>query len=449
MARAVRGPKTLGERAINASIWNVAAFGVQYPLRLAGNVIMTRILAPDDFGLMAVILSLHVGLLLLSDVGIGQSILRDPAGGTGRFLRTAWVVQILRGLVLAACLGLIGLTLGCLGHLDAAGETVYSDPRLPALIGASSLVFVLTGMQSTNLYLAVKNMQASRHVAVELGAQVVTFGAMISFALVLENVWALLWGAVAGAGSKTVFSHLFLSGPKMRWCWNLTQVRVIWGFGKWLIAASLGGFLIAHGDRLVLSAMVSAEQLGIYAIAVLWIEAGRQVLLKVSHVVFIPAFSQMLAKRPDEVGSKLRLAFRYYSLTCTGTACLTAGIAIAMIEYLYDNRYSGAIPLVLALSMRNVMQRYSVLDQFILSLGDSRYVAFANLAGGLASLAVIGIADSAWGLPAAAIAAGLSSAPMYALVMIHPRVAPHINQRLEALLLGATVAIALLLGGGT
>ena len=52
---AARSPKTLGQRALNASFWNVLTMGIIYSLRLAGNLIMTQNLAPEAFGLTATV----------------------------------------------------------------------------------------------------------------------------------------------------------------------------------------------------------------------------------------------------------------------------------------------------------------------------------------------------------------------------------------------------------
>ena len=442
---ALRHPSSLGTRAMKASMWTVLGFGVQYPLRLAGNLVMTHLLAPNDFGLMALVLTLHVGLSLLSDMGIGQSIMRDPRGGTPRFLRTAWAVQILRGAGIALALLAIAGAVHVLGPQLAAPSTVYADPRLGGLIAASALVFVVSGTQSTNLFRAVRRMEAKRHTGVELLAQAATFAVMIGLGWVLQSVWALLWGAVAGAVAKTVLSHVLLPGPVMRWRWDRAQARAMWRFGKWLIGASLGGFLIAQGDRLVLAGLVDAHALGVLAIAGLWVEAGRQVLLKISQFVFVPMFSEVLNTRPDDIGPVLRKAFRYFSLTCLAGSVVTAGVAMIAVTQLYDARYAEAAGMIAVLSMRGVLLRYAVIDQFLLSTGDTRYIAAAKLACGMTALIGVYLVQSWFGLIWAVAFAGMSSAPLAASLFAHRSVRAHIDWRQEAALLSSTLGLGLVL----
>src|SRR5687767_10200117 len=59
------------------SAWSLAAYGGSQLLRFAGNLILTRLLVPEAFGLMALINALLQGLQLFSDIGIGPSIIQS------------------------------------------------------------------------------------------------------------------------------------------------------------------------------------------------------------------------------------------------------------------------------------------------------------------------------------------------------------------------------------
>ena len=96
-------------RAIRSAALSIGAFGGSQLIRLGSNLILTRLLLPEAFGMMAVIMVLHVGLYLLTDIGVAQSVMRDARGAEPRYLRVAWVVQILRGLAIWALLLLLGL----------------------------------------------------------------------------------------------------------------------------------------------------------------------------------------------------------------------------------------------------------------------------------------------------------------------------------------------------
>ncbi|HBB84471.1 MAG TPA: polysaccharide biosynthesis protein, partial [Sulfitobacter sp.] len=92
-------------RALRSTSWIVLSYGGAQAIRLASNLILTRLLFPEAFGLMALIQVVIVGLTLFSDVGIGPSIAQSKRGDDRDFLNTAWTIQAIRGgcLWLAAC----------------------------------------------------------------------------------------------------------------------------------------------------------------------------------------------------------------------------------------------------------------------------------------------------------------------------------------------------------
>src|SRR3954470_15338243 len=80
--------------------WTTFSYGAAQFLRLLNNVILARLLAPPIFGLMAVVNAVRTGVELLSDVGITQNIISNPAGDNRDFYDTAWTLQVLRGIAL-------------------------------------------------------------------------------------------------------------------------------------------------------------------------------------------------------------------------------------------------------------------------------------------------------------------------------------------------------------
>jgi hypothetical protein len=74
-----------------------------------GNLILTRLLFPEAFGLMALVQVFLSGLQMFSDIGIQTSVIRSKRGEDPAFLDTAWTVQVLRGgLLWLGCLGIAG-----------------------------------------------------------------------------------------------------------------------------------------------------------------------------------------------------------------------------------------------------------------------------------------------------------------------------------------------------
>src|SRR5258706_9299249 len=93
-------PAHLQRRVVSGSVWTIAGYGAGQVLRLAGNLVLARLLYPEAFGLMALVSVFLQGLAMFSDIGIGPSIIQSRRGDELAFLNTAWTIQVVRGIVL-------------------------------------------------------------------------------------------------------------------------------------------------------------------------------------------------------------------------------------------------------------------------------------------------------------------------------------------------------------
>ena len=91
---------SLAARALRASAITMGGFVASQALRLASNLVLTRLLFPEAFGLMALVTVFVMALVMLSDIGTGPAIMGSRRGDDPAFLDTAWTIQILRGAIL-------------------------------------------------------------------------------------------------------------------------------------------------------------------------------------------------------------------------------------------------------------------------------------------------------------------------------------------------------------
>jgi hypothetical protein len=93
----------VGERAslLRGGLWAMGGYAASQGLRFAANLVLARILAPDALGVLFIVNTIRVGVELLTDLGIEQSIVHNERGLQPAFLRTAWTLQVLRGEAIA------------------------------------------------------------------------------------------------------------------------------------------------------------------------------------------------------------------------------------------------------------------------------------------------------------------------------------------------------------
>ena len=79
---------SLRQLVFKASTWTLAGYGVNQALRLGGNLILTRLLFPEAFGLMAIGMTVIYGVGMFADTGI-TPIVQNAQGNHPDFLNTA------------------------------------------------------------------------------------------------------------------------------------------------------------------------------------------------------------------------------------------------------------------------------------------------------------------------------------------------------------------------
>ena len=159
--------RPLKDRMRQAASWFLTGSLLAQGLRLGSSLVLTRLLMPEAFGLMAAVNTLYLGLLMFSDLGIWQSVVRSTRGRDERFLGTAWLLQVARGGLLATLVLLLALLVqkGAAWGWFAA-DTVYADPRLPAMIALFALAAVVQGLESVRLASAQRELQGRRIVQI-------------------------------------------------------------------------------------------------------------------------------------------------------------------------------------------------------------------------------------------------------------------------------------------
>ena len=137
----------LKRRAAFAGAWSAGAFGVGQVLRFGSNIVLSYLLVPEHFGLMALINAIVMGLMMFSDIGIGPCLVQNKREDAA-FHNTAWTIQVFRGICLwlVACLAAYPLS-----QIDGWGPLLY-------LLPVASLTTVIAGFQSTAWFMASRNL---------------------------------------------------------------------------------------------------------------------------------------------------------------------------------------------------------------------------------------------------------------------------------------------------
>ena len=371
-----QNPKTLKQRALRAGGWIFFGYGVAQVLRLGSNLLMTRLLVPEMFGVMVIATMVSMILAMLSDLGVHQNIVQSRRGDDPAFLNTAWAVGVIRGVVLWVIAVLISLALYL---ADGAGlvapSSVYAAPVLPLVIAVSSLSAIINGFISTNMSAAGRRLDQKRIIQIDLISQIMAMTVMIIFGTITRSIWALVAGSLVASMTRTLLSHTWMSGLPNRFHWEKKAVRELISFGKWIYFASIVSVLASQGDRLLLGGYLNGHDMGLYAIAILITGSIAIGVYQIFNSVALPTLSEVARNEPG----RLREIYYKFRVPLDLGLLFLAGFLYAcgqlVIDLLYDHRYEGAGGMLRVLALSLVALRYDVAHQIYLALGIPRYLA--------------------------------------------------------------------------
>jgi O-antigen/teichoic acid export membrane protein len=394
---------------VRAALWLIGSNLSSQALRLGSNLVLTRLLVPDAFGIVAAVNTLYFGLVMFSDLGVWQSVVKSERGTDARFLGTAWSVQLLRGAVLAlvVCAIAAAVQLAALQGYFAPG-TAYADPRMPWVIAAFAACALVQGAESMKLATAQRALLGRELARLELLSQLAALAVTLALAVWTRSVWALVAGTLVSAVVRAVLSHLALPGEPVRPCWHSASACEIVGFGKWVFASSIVGFLAAHGEKLILAGSLSSTSFGVFSIAALLVAAAAGVYSSLNgHVVFS---SLSLAQRAGRAELE-RVYARTQRVADLGLGLLAgtlAGVGPWIVAALYDSRYQDAGWMLRWLGLGLIAMRHQVTEQLMFALDQPWRVTLNNALRALSLVIAVPIAYRMGG-EGAAIAAVVAS----------------------------------------
>lgn len=324
-ARGARGVTILG-----------AATAGERVLRLVRIMLLARILAPEAFGTMAMVLAASSIFETLSDVGVRQSIIHNKKGVDADYLNVAWWLQVLRGLGLYI-LGVIA---------SPWVSRFYRMPDLLPLLRVAFIAMIFHGLVSPRAYVLEKKLQFGRFVILTQGSGLLGTLLTIGLAFYLRNVWALVIGLVAEAAIRCVLSFVLCPlSPQLSI--NRESLKELLNFARGMLGLSFLTVIIQQIDVITLGKMVSREQLGLYYMAFQLADQPVQLFNRIIGRVLLPAFAEKQDDKKSICRAMLTMArgIGVFGIPLLAFAIICPGPILSLV---YGSRWSAAaIPFAL------------------------------------------------------------------------------------------------------
>ncbi len=356
----------------------MAAHVLRTAIRLANNLILTRILAPDAFGAIGIISSIGYILNMLLDMGFGEYLVRHNRNDAA-FLSVIWTVRIARGVLLA------GLMVFFSGPLAAA----FGNPELQLAVAAAALLFAIDGFSSLSFFMAARDSRVARLSLLELAELVSQCAVAIVAALFLRNYWAIFIGMIWAGGFRLFSSYVLLPRLDLRIRMDAAVLADLWRFARVAMPAAVIAVAVSQADKIFMARYFPLDEVGVFMLASTLILSATHVVDQYSERIFFPRAAQFHRSGAGDGRAVLYASKRrLFLLFAFGFGALMTGAEL-VTRILFDDRYLGAAPYLAVLAAAPFLRLITAPASFMLIAGGQIRV---KLVGYLLRLAYLAIA---------------------------------------------------------
>jgi len=411
---AENGIPTFAMKLVRNSLWNIGGWIVAILINFITTPIFIYFLGKDEYGLMALLISISTPLALLN-LGIGEATVKYMAENigkkdyvqTGRYLRSTFLFNLSIGF-------LGGIVIILLARfLITSVFNIPSDNQGMARLCLYWIGITWCVMQIRNTFTGV--VMALQHygilnigniitnlITIAAGLGVLFWGGnlldLIRIQAIVAALMALGWLILA----QRLFPNIsFL--PRL----DLLSFQKTFGFGFWQMLNNMGGILGHQSERWLLGVLLPVSTVGFYSVGIQVVGVVYLAAYKTGEGLF-PAVSQMQGQLRDEVAARLVVQANWV-ITALTISCFVPLIVFAhdfLMVWIGRDFASNAAHLLRILAFGAAAScLFAVPSFYLLGVGKSQWLGVMSFVQGIITFAIavfliprIGLAGAGWGI---------------------------------------------------
>ncbi len=316
--------------------WYVAMRWCIRGLGFVSSAILARLLIPEDFGLVAIVMVIFGFISLLFEFGVNWALIQNNKATDDHF-HTAWTIRLLQSI-------LIALLLAAFSPLIA---DLYGDERLAVICQILALGTLIRGFENIGAVKLQKDMKFAHDFAYNVLPKLLSTFVTIGLAFYYRSYMALVVGTVLGNLIIVLTSYLIV---RFRPKFSLTKLAEIWGFSQWILVRNMAQYINDQGDILLLSALAGPANIGYYR----WATELSFMTISEIQLPFSRALIPALAKIKDDHDRLIRAYLKSLSMVTLVAVPVALGFGAVARELIPiflggGDKWLPVVPLIEAL----------------------------------------------------------------------------------------------------
>jgi PST family polysaccharide transporter len=331
---------SLRRSAISGVKWSsISLFG----RRGLSTIILARLLAPADFGLVAMAAVVIGFIEIFNDLGTATAVIQRKEPSRALLASVFWINA---GFGLAATLVLI-LLAPLLG-------VFYREPQVAPIMQVLSLSLLLSGIGTMQKSLLERDLEFEKLARQEIGTTLFATLIGITAAFLGYGAWSLVYQMLAG---NLVATLLIWRASHWRpsWQFDWPEIRSMIGFSLNLTGGNIFNYFARNADKLLIGRFLGVQDLGYYDLAYRLMQFPLQGISAVISRVMFPLYSRMQDDARQFGRTYLKVASAIALISFPLMLGLTA-LAGPFVLTLFGAAWTPVIPLLLILAPLGAVQ---------------------------------------------------------------------------------------------
>lgn len=243
------------KKAVIGFSWLSAFRIVTRVVSLGKTAIVARFLSPAQFGLFGIATLLLALVEVITETGVNVFLVQEK-DDIDEYLSTAWIVSIVRGVIIAA------IMIACTPFVSR----FFNAPDAAPLLYVMSLVPLLRGFINPAVVKFQKELLFKKEFFFRTVVLSIEIISTIVLLLINPEPISLIWGLVIGVICEVVFSFWIVQ-PRPRFNYNRSYLSKLIHHGKWITGAVIFNYGFERGGNIAVGRLLNTQALGIYDMA--------------------------------------------------------------------------------------------------------------------------------------------------------------------------------------
>lgn len=331
--------KSVGHGAVATGL----AQSVKVATQVISVIVLSRLLSPQDFGVVAMCAPVLVFIALFQDFGLTQATVQKSSISHDEVNYLFWInvtVSAALACVLAATAPLIA--------------AFYGEPRVSPLVGAMALQILAYGLGAQHLALLNRRMAFGRLAIIEIAGAIAGLSVSVAWTLIDRSYWALYAGTLTGAALPAL-CYWMNSRWRPGFPRKVDGVGELLHFGAGITGFNFANFFARNLDNILIGKYWGEAQLGLYD------RAYKLLLFPLSQIanplsrVMVPALSRLNGE-PDRYRSAYLRVMRLMLLVALPGVATAVATSDILIPFFLGEQWRESSDIFRALGFAGLLQ---------------------------------------------------------------------------------------------